>query len=50
MYFVLFKSQLDYVSAAWNSIMVTGSNRFEGIQKKSALCHSKFVKYSRSLL
>jgi hypothetical protein len=45
----LVRSKLEYASVAWNSFMITDSNRLEHIQiKLAALCHSRLsqdVKY-----
>jgi hypothetical protein len=39
----LAKSTLEYASVAWNSVIVTDSNKLERIQRKFAtFCHSRF--------
>jgi hypothetical protein len=42
LYFALVRSKPEYYSVAWNSVTITDSIKFEGIQTKFAdLCHNK---------
>jgi hypothetical protein len=43
LYFVLFRSKLEYASVAWNSVTITDSNKLERVQRKFAsFCHNWF--------
>jgi hypothetical protein len=46
LYFALVRSKLECASIAWNSVMITDSNKFEHIQRKFAtLCHNRFFQH-----
>jgi hypothetical protein len=43
LYFALVRSTLEYASVAWNSVMITNSNKLVQIRRKfAALCHNRF--------